>query len=184
MARTLYLGLLKNRLGREAKIAFFDHLNYRFSFGVEYQSCSMINYLSAVKIWVHFDEQSASYGFSCDEQRCCPYCYHTRSSSTLPRLPFGTLGKSYITILMKEFAVPDGCSSSHHCHPTSRNIWPPKPSYSVNSSRDNNNNNNNNNGVDPMFINLKLLVTRNSWQLSPLCSTRRKSHWMRMLGSA
>src|SRR6185312_5150817 len=59
---------------------------------------------------------------------------------------------------------------------------PPKPSYSVNSSRDNNNSNSN--GVDPMFINLKLLVTRNSWQLSPLCSTRRKSHWMRMLGFA
>ena len=112
MARTLYLGLLKSRLDREAKVAFFDHLNYRFSFGVEHKSCSMINYLSAVKIWAHFDEQSASYGFSCNEQRCCPCCYHTHSSSTFPRLPFGTLGKSYITILMKEFAVPYGGSDT------------------------------------------------------------------------
>ena len=45
-------------------------------------------------------------------------------------------------------------------------------------------NNSNSSEVDPMFINLKLLVTRNSWQLSPLCSTRQKSHWMRMLGFA
>ena len=97
---------------REAEIAFFDHLNYRFSFGVEYQSCSMINYLSSVKIWAHFDKQSASYGFSCNEQRCCPCCYHTHSSSTFPRLPFCTLGKSYITILMKEFDVPDGGSDT------------------------------------------------------------------------
>jgi len=73
-------------------------------------------------------------------------------------------------------------SDRHHRHPTLRNIWPPKPSYSVNSSRDSNNSNSS--GVDPMFINLKLLVTRNSWQLSPLCSTRQKSHWMRMLGFA
>ena len=67
-------------------------------------------------------------------------------------------------------------------HPTSRNIWPPKPSYSVNSSRDNNNISSS--GVDQMFINLKLLVTRNSSQPSPLCSTRQKSRWMRMLGFA
>ena len=73
-------------------------------------------------------------------------------------------------------------SDRHHRHPTSRNIWPPKPSYSVNSSRDSNNSSSS--GMDPMFINLKLLVTRNSWQLSPLCSTRQKSHWMRMLGFA
>ena len=66
-------------------------------------------------------------------------------------------------------------------HPTSRNIWPPKPSYSVNSSRDSNNSSN---GVGPMFNNLKLLVTRNSSQPSPLCSTRQKSRWMRMLGFA
>ena len=72
MARTLHLGLLKNRLDRAAKTEFFAHLNCRFSFGVEYQSCSMINYLSAVKIWAQFDEQSASYEFSCNEQRCCP----------------------------------------------------------------------------------------------------------------
>src|SRR6185312_15221335 len=110
MARTLYLGLLKSRLDREAEIAFFDHLNYRFSFGVEYQSCSMINYQSSVKIWVHFDEQSASYGFSCNEQRCYPCCYHTHSSSTFPRLPLCTLGKSCITILIKEITVPDGGS--------------------------------------------------------------------------
>ena len=72
MARTLHLGLLKNRLDRAAETEFFAHLNCRFSFGVEYQSCSMMNYLSAVKIWAHFDEQSASYEFSCNEQRCCP----------------------------------------------------------------------------------------------------------------
>src|SRR6185312_4504315 len=105
MARAVYLGLLKSRLDREAEIAFFAHLNCRFNPGVEYQSRSMINYLSAVKIWAHFDEQSASYGFSCNEQRCCPCCCHTHSSSTFPHLPFCTLGKSYITILMKEFAV-------------------------------------------------------------------------------
>ena len=69
MARTVCLGMLKTRLDTEAEIAFFAHLNYRFNPGVEYQSCSMINYLSAVKIWAHFDEQSASYGFSCNEQR-------------------------------------------------------------------------------------------------------------------
>ena len=63
MARTLHLGLLKNRLDRAAKTEFFAHLNCRFSLGVEYQSCSMINYLSAVKIWAHLDEQNASYGF-------------------------------------------------------------------------------------------------------------------------
>jgi len=72
MARTLHLGLLKNRLDRAAETEFFAHLNCRFSFGVEYQSCSMMNYLSSVKIWAHFDEQSASYEFSCNEQRCCP----------------------------------------------------------------------------------------------------------------
>ena len=72
MARTVYLGLLKSRLDREAEIAFFAHLNCRFSFGVEYQSCSMINYLFYVKIWAHSDEQNASYGFSCNEPRCCP----------------------------------------------------------------------------------------------------------------
>ena len=38
MAQTLYHGLLKSRLDREAEFAFFDHLNYRFSSGVEYQS--------------------------------------------------------------------------------------------------------------------------------------------------
>ena len=32
-------------------------------------------------------------------------------------------------------------SDRHHRHPTLRNIWPPKPSYSVNSSRDSNNSN-------------------------------------------
>ena len=112
MAQTVYLGLLKSRLDREAEIVFFAYLSCRFSLGVEYQSYSMINYLSAVNIWAHFDEQSASYGFSCNEQCCCPYCYHTHSSSTLPRLPFCTLGKSYITILMKEFAVPDGGSNT------------------------------------------------------------------------
>ena len=72
MARTLHLGLLKSRLDRAAEIAFFAHLNCRFSFGVEYQSCSMINYLSAVKIWAHFDEQSAGYEFSCNKQRAVP----------------------------------------------------------------------------------------------------------------
>ena len=72
MARTVYLGLLKSRLDREAEIPFFAHFNCRFSFGVEYQSCSMMNYLSSVKIWAHLDEQSASYEFSCNEQRCCP----------------------------------------------------------------------------------------------------------------
>jgi hypothetical protein len=72
MARTVYLGLLKSRLDREAEIPFFAHLNCRFSFGVEYQSCSMMNYLSSVKIWAHFDEQSARYEFSCNEQHCCP----------------------------------------------------------------------------------------------------------------
>ena len=72
MARTLHLGLLKNRLDRAAETEFFAHLNCRFSFGVEYQSCSMINYLSAVKIWARFVEQSASYEFSCNEPRCCP----------------------------------------------------------------------------------------------------------------
>ena len=112
MARAVCLGMLKSRLDRETEIAFFAHLNCRFSFGVEYQGCSMINYLSSVKIWVHFDEQSASYEFSCNEQRCCPYCYCAPSSSTFPRLPFGTLGKSYITILMREFAVPDGGSDT------------------------------------------------------------------------
>ena len=35
-----------------------------------------------------------------------------------------------------------------------------------------------------IFINLKLLVTQNSSQSSPLCSTRQKSRWMRMLGFA
>src|SRR6185312_12043069 len=75
MARTLHLGLLKSRLDRAAEITFFAHRNCRFGFGVEYQSCSMINYLSAVKIWAHFDEQSASYEFSCNKQRCCSYCY-------------------------------------------------------------------------------------------------------------
>ena len=73
-------------------------------------------------------------------------------------------------------------SSSHHRHTTLRNIWPPKLSYSVNSSRDSNNSNSS--GVDPMFINLKLLVIQISWQLSPLCSTRQKNHWMRMPGFA
>ena len=72
-------------------------------------------------------------------------------------------------------------SSRHHRHPTSRNIWPPKPSYSANSSRDSNNSSH---GVGIMFINLKLLVTRNSSQPSPLCLTRQKSRWMRMLGFA
>ena len=72
-------------------------------------------------------------------------------------------------------------NSRRHRHPTSRNIWPPKPSYCVNSSRDSNNSIN---GVGPMFINLKLLVTQNSSQPSPLCSTRQKSRWMRMLGFA
>src|SRR6185312_8230302 len=38
--------------------------------------------------------------------------------------------------------------------------------------------------ADPMFINLKLLVIQISWQLSPLCSTRQKNHWMRMPGFA
>jgi len=71
-------------------------------------------------------------------------------------------------------------SDRHHRHPTLRNIWPPKPSCSVNSSRGNSNIS----GVDPMFINLKRLVTRNSRQLSPLCSIRQKSHWMRTLGFA
>ena len=72
-------------------------------------------------------------------------------------------------------------SSRHHRHQTSRNIWPPKPSYSANSSRDSNNSSS---GVGTMFINLKLLVTQNSSQPSPLCSTRQKSRWMRMLGFA
>ena len=67
MARTVYLGLLKRRLDRAAEIAFFAHLNCQFIFGVEYQSYSMINYLSSVKIWAHSDEQNASYGFSCNE---------------------------------------------------------------------------------------------------------------------
>ena len=71
--------------------------------------------------------------------------------------------------------------SRHHRHPTSRNIWPPKPSYSANSSRDSNNSSC---GVGTMFINLKLLVTQNSSQPSPLCSTRQKSRWTRMLGFA
>ena len=70
----------------------------------------MINYLSDVKIWAHFDEQSASYEVSCNKQRCCPYCYRAPFSSTFPRLPFGTLGKSYVTLLMTEFADPDGGS--------------------------------------------------------------------------
>ena len=72
-------------------------------------------------------------------------------------------------------------NSRRHRHPTSRNIWLPKPSYSANSSRDNNNSSS---GVGTMFISLKLPVTRNSLQLSPLCSTRQKSRWMRMLGFA
>ena len=112
MARTVCLGMLKSRLDREAEIAFSAHLNCRFNPGVEYQTCSMINYLSFVKIWAHFDEQSASYEFSCNEQRCCPCCYHTRSNSTFLRLPFYTLRKSYVTILMREFAVPDGGSDT------------------------------------------------------------------------
>ena len=112
MARTVYLGLLKRRLDRAAEIAFFAHRNCRFGFGVEYQSCSMINYIYAIKIWAHFNEESASYGISCNEQRCRPYYYRAHSSSTFPRLPFGTLGKSYITILMREFAVPDGGSDT------------------------------------------------------------------------
>ena len=76
----------------------------------------------------------------------------------------------------------DANGSSSQRPPTLRNIWPPKPSYSVNSSRDSNNSDSN--GVDPMFINLKLLVIQISWQLSPLCSTRQKNHWMRMPGFA
>ena len=72
-------------------------------------------------------------------------------------------------------------SSRHHRHPTSRNIWPPKLSYSANSSRDSNNSRRR---VGTMFINLKLLVTQNSSQPSPLCSTRQKSRWMQMLGFA
>ena len=177
MTRTLYHGLLKNRLDREAKIAFFGHLNYRFSFGVEYQSCSMINYISFVKIWLHFDEQCASYGFSCNKQRCCPYCYRAPSSSTFPRLPFGTLGKSYITILMREFSILDGGSDTwqpwgfrNANGSGSQQPPPPPPNFmeylaaqtellrqlvqgqqQQQQQRD-----------DPMFINLKLLVTRNS----------------------
>ena len=114
MARTLYLSRLKNRLDRDAEIAFFDHVNYRFSSGVEYQSGRMLNYLSAVKIWAHFDEQSACYGFSCNKQCFDPCGYYTHSNSTFPHLPFCTLGKSYITILMKEFTVPDGGSDMWH----------------------------------------------------------------------
>ena len=112
MARTLHLGLLKNRLDRAVEIEFFAHLNCRFSFGVEYQSCSMINYLSAVKIWAHFDEQSASYEFSCNKQCCCPYCYRAPFSSTFPRLPFCSWGLSYVILLMSEFAIPDGGSDT------------------------------------------------------------------------
>jgi hypothetical protein len=44
--------------------------------------------------------------------------------------------------------------------------------------------NNSSSMVGTMFINLNLLVTRNSLQPSPLCSTRQKSRWMRMLGFA
>jgi hypothetical protein len=47
---------MKNRLDREAEIAFFDHFNYQFSFGVEYQSCRMLNYLCSAKIWEDSDE--------------------------------------------------------------------------------------------------------------------------------
>ena len=72
-------------------------------------------------------------------------------------------------------------SDRHHRHPTSRNIWPPKPSYSVNSSRGSNNSNSS--GVDPMFINLKLLVTRNSWQLSPSVQQDRRATWCGCLDS-
>ena len=112
MARAVYLGLLKSRLDRDAEIAFFAHLNCRFSFGVEYQSCSMINYLSAVKIWAHFDEQSASYEFSCNKQHCCPYCYRAPVSSTFQHYP-SVLGEmSYVILLMSEFAIPDGRSDT------------------------------------------------------------------------
>ena len=107
MAQTLHLGLLKSRLDRAAEIAFFAHRNCRFGFGVEYQSCSMINYLSAVKIWAHFDEQSASYGFSCNEQRCCPYCYRAPFSSTFPRLPFCSWGMSYVCLLYTSDAADE-----------------------------------------------------------------------------
>ena len=111
MARTLHLGLLKNRLDRAAETEFFAHLNCRFSFGVEYQSCSMMNYLSAVKIWAHFVEQSASYEFSCNEPRAVPI-----NIILVPVLLFraypSVLGKSYVTLLMREFAIPDGRSDT------------------------------------------------------------------------
>ena len=111
MARTLYLGLLKSRLDRAAEIEFFAHLNCRFSFGVEYQSCSMMNYLSAVKIWAHFVEQSASYEFSCNKPRAVPI-----NIILVPVLLFraypSVLGKSYVTLLMREFAIPDGRSDT------------------------------------------------------------------------
>src|SRR6185503_11293244 len=112
MARTLHLGLLKSRLARAAENAFFAHRNCRFGFGVEYQSCSMINYLSAVKIWAHFDEQSAGYEFSCNRQRAVPIVIVLLSSSTFPRLPFCSWGLSYVILLMRDFAIPDGRSDT------------------------------------------------------------------------
>ena len=112
MARAVYLGLLKSRLDREAEIAFFAHLNCRFNPGVEYQSRNMINYLSAVKIWAHFDEQSAGYEFSCNKQRAVPIVIVLLSSSTFPRLPFCSWGLSYVILLMRDFAIPDGRSDT------------------------------------------------------------------------
>jgi hypothetical protein len=68
IGKTLYLGLLKNSQNREARTEFFDHLNHRFSFWVEYQICISLNCLFITKRWAILDEQTGSYEFSCNEQ--------------------------------------------------------------------------------------------------------------------
>jgi len=65
-------------------------------------------------------------------------------------------------------------------HPASQKCWLLRQSYFAKLFKSSKSINNS--VVGTMSINLKLLVTRISWELNLPCSTRRMSHWMRMLG--
>ena len=83
-------------------------------------------------------------------------------------------------LLVLKMLVAADCSSCHHRHPTSRNIWPPKLSYSANLSKGNDSSSSR---VGTMSTNLRMPAIQSSWVLSFRCSIKQKTPWCRCMDS-